>query len=60
MYDKTFNETFHAKLEWLEYNAALGVTGAIRESSTEKIDKELGLESLKSKHWYRKMSFLCL
>ena len=48
----------HAKLESLQYNATLATTGAIRGSSTGKIHEELGLESLKSKRWYKKMSFL--
>ena len=47
IYDKAFNESFHAKLESLQYNATLAITGAIRGSSTEKIYEELGLESLK-------------
>ena len=58
IYDKAFNESFQAKLESLQYNATLAITGAIRGSSTEKIYEELGLESLKSRRWYRKMSFL--
>ena len=58
IYDKAFNESFHAKLESLQYNATLAITGAIKGSSTEKIYEELGLESLKSRRWYRKMSFL--
>ena len=58
IYDKAFNESFHAKLESLQYNATLAITGAIRGSSTEKMYEELGLESLKSRHWYREMSFL--
>ena len=58
IYDKAFNESFHAKLESFQYNAALAITGAIRGTSTEKIYGELGLESLKSRRWYRKMSFL--
>ena len=58
IYDKAFNESFHAKLESLQYNATLAITGAIRGSSTEKFYEELGLEPLKSRRWYRKMSFL--
>ena len=58
IYDKAFNESFNAKLESLQYNAALAITGAIKGSSTEKIYEELGLESLKSRRWYKKMSFL--
>ena len=58
IYDKAFNESFHAKLESLQYNATLAITRTIRGSSTENIYEELGLESLKSRRWYRKMSFL--
>ena len=41
IYDKAFNESFHAKLESLQYNATLAITGAIKRSSTEKIYKDL-------------------
>ena len=58
IYGKAFNKTFHAKLESLQNNATLAVTGAIRGSPTKKIYQKLGLESLKSRRWYRKMSFL--
>ena len=58
IYDKAFNESFHAKLESLQYDTTLAITGAIRWSSTEKIYEELGLGSLKSRRWYRKMGFL--
>ena len=58
IYDKAFNESFHAKLESLQYNATLATTGSITGSSTEKLYEELGLESLKSRPWLRKMSFL--
>ena len=56
IYDKAFNESF--QLESLQYNATLTTTIAIRGSSTEKIYEELGLESLKPRLWYRKLSFL--
>ena len=58
IYDKAFNESFHAKLESLQYNTTLVITGAIRGSSTEKMYEELGLESLKLRRWYRKIRFL--
>ena len=51
IYDKAFNEPFHAKLESLQYNATLAITGAIRGSTTEKMFEETG------NVWYRKMSF---
>ena len=44
----------HLTLESLQFNATLAITGAIRGSSTEKIYEELGLESLKSRRWYKK------
>ena len=58
IYDKEFNESFQDKLESLQYNTTLARTGVIRKSSTEKIYDELGLESSKSRRWYKKMSFL--
>ena len=58
IYDKTFNESFHAKLESFQYKAALAITGAIKGSSTEKVYEELGLETLKLRRWYRKMCLL--
>ena len=57
IYDRAFNESFQNKLESVQYNAALAITGAIRGSSREKLYQELGLESLKSRRWYQK---LCL
>ena len=46
------------KPESHQYNTTLAITGAIRGSSTETIYEELGLECLKSRRWYRRMSFL--
>ena len=41
IYDKAFNESFQAKLESLQYNATLAITGAIKESFTEKTMRNL-------------------
>ena len=57
IYDQAFNNSFHQKIESLQYNAALAITGAIRGTLREKIYKELGLERLQQRRWYRK---LCL
>ena len=57
IYDRAFNESFQNKLESVQRNAALAITEAIKGSSREKLYPELGLESLKSRRWYRK---LCL
>ena len=57
IFDHAFNEPFQNKLESVQYNAVLAITGAIRGSSWEKLYQELGLHSLKSRRWYRE---LCL
>ena len=46
IYDQAYNLSFHQKLESIQYNAALALTGAIRGSSREKFYQELSLESL--------------
>ena len=46
IYDQAYNLSFHKKLESIQYNAALALTGDIRGSSREKLYQELGLESL--------------
>ena len=56
-YDQAFNESFHKNLASIRYNAAMAITGAIRRTSSQKFFQELGLESLKSRRWLRK---LCL
>ena len=57
MYDKTFNEFFHAKLKSFYSNATLVITGSIHGLYVKKIYEELELQTLKSRRWYRKMSF---
>ena len=37
IYDLTLNNSFHRKVEFLQYNAALAITGAIRGMSRDKI-----------------------
>ena len=55
IYDQACNSSFHEKLESIQYNACLAITGAIRGISSEKLYQELGLESLKSRRWFRKL-----
>ena len=43
IYDQHYNNSFHQKLESIQYNAALALTGTIRGSSKEEICQELGL-----------------
>ena len=55
-YDKPNNETFINKIEKAQYDAALAITGAIRGTSREKLYAERGIESLKFRGWFRKMT----
>ena len=56
IYDQHYN-SFHQKLESIQYNAAIAITGAIRGSSREKLYQELRLESLKQRRWFRKLCY---
>ena len=55
IYDEAYNMSFHHKLESIEYNACLVITGAIRGTSKEKLYLELGLESPQLRRWYKKL-----
>ena len=46
IYDHLDNNRLSEKIEYIQYNAALALTGAIRGTSREKLYQELGLESL--------------
>ena len=46
IYDQTFNMSLQQKMETIQHNAALAITGAIRGSSREELYQELGLETL--------------
>ena len=49
------NERFCEKIESVQYNAALAIAWAIQGTSREKLYKELGLETLKSRRWLKKL-----
>ena len=58
VYDQPNNSSLSEKIESLQYNAALAMTGAIKGSSKEKLYQELGFESLKDRRWMRKLCYL--
>ena len=58
VYDRPNNESFISKLEQVQYNAALAITGAIKCTSRSKLYNELGLESLESRRRLRRLCFL--
>ena len=46
IYDEAYNERFHQKLESIQYNVCLALSGVITGLSREKCYNELGLKSL--------------
>ena len=56
IYDQPHNESFCEKIKSVQNKAALAITGAIQGTSREKIYQELGLESLKSRRWYKRLT----
>ena len=55
--DKPGNVSFESKLERVQYNACLAITGAIRGTNWDSIYAELGLESLSVRRWCQKLLF---
>ena len=49
IYDQPQNESFCDKIESVQYKTALAITGAIQGTSRDKLNQELGLESLKAR-----------
>ena len=58
IYDQHSNALFSKKIESVQYNAALAITGAIKGSSCEKLYQELGLEYLYQRRWSRRLCLL--
>ena len=57
IYDKPFNNSYKEKLEKIQYSTTLIFTGAIKGTSRESLNKEIGLESLSNKRWCGKLIF---
>ena len=49
IFDQPENEIFCKNIESVQYNVVLAIKGAIQGTSKEKVYKELGLETLKSR-----------
>ena len=58
IYDQPFNNSFQKRIESIQDNACLAITGAIRGTSKERLYEELGLESFQHRRWYRKLCYL--
>ena len=58
IYDQPNLSSLTNKIESVQYNAALAITGAIRGTSKEKLYQEFGFESLKDRKWLRRLCYL--
>ena len=64
--DRAFNKSFCKNLESVQYKPAIAITGAIRiytilhcnNTSSRKLFREFGLESLKLRSWLRFFVYL--
>ena len=52
--DQPHNDKFCSKIETVQYNAALSITGAVG-TSRERLYQELGLESLVDRRWFQRL-----
>ena len=57
--DQAFRDSFHKKMESVQNDAALAITGIFRGTSKEKLYQEQSFESLKFKRWFPKLSLFC-
>ena len=51
------NEQFTNKIEAVQYNSALAITGCVRGTLREKLYSELGLESLSDRRLFHRFLF---
>ena len=55
IYNQPQNESFCSEIESVQYKAAIAITGAIQATSRDKLNEELGLESLKARRWHKRL-----
>ena len=55
IYDQPNNESFCTKIECIQNNAALAIAGGMKGTSHNKLYKELRLESLNFRRWFRQL-----
>ena len=55
IYEQLNNKTYTQRIERIQYNAALAVTGAIKGTSQIKLYTELAFESLKFRRFFSKL-----
>ena len=57
IFDKLNNESFKSRIESIQEKACIAITGAIQGTSRERLYRELDLESLSDRCWFRKLTF---
>ena len=57
IYHQLNNGSFCQKIESVQYQAAIATTGAIYGTSQTKLCKELGIESMKLRQWFRRLCY---
>ena len=57
IFDKPHNESFKSRIKSIQYKACIAITGAIQRTSRERLSRQLGLESLSDRCWFRKLTF---
>ena len=57
IYHQPNNGSFCQKIESIQYQAALAITGAIHGTSQTKLYKELGIKSMKLRQWFRRLCY---
>ena len=57
IFDKRNDESFKSRIESIQYKACIAITGAIQGTSRERLYRELGLEYLSDRCWFRKLTF---
>ena len=55
IFDQPQDDSFCTKIESVQHNATLAITRVIQGTSREKLHKELGFETLKSRRWLKKL-----
>ena len=57
IYHQPNNGSLCEKIESIQFQAALAMTGAIHGTSQTKLYKELGVESMKLRQWFRRLCY---
>ena len=55
--DQAYNASVQQKVESIQYNAAVAITGVLRETSKEKLFEALGLDSRQHRQWHRNFCY---